>query len=123
MFAMVLRRAGTPLVPETRPDPAPGSGEVRLRVLACAVCRTDLHLVDGELPQARLPVVPGHEIVGVVDALGAGVTAPALGQRVGVPWLGGTCGCCRYCLHGRENLCDSPRFIIGPFLTAQRSST
>ncbi|MDE2395228.1 MAG: zinc-dependent alcohol dehydrogenase family protein [Burkholderiales bacterium] len=110
MRAMVLRQAGTPLTLEQRPDPEPGAGEVRLRVLACAVCRTDLHLVDGELPQARLPVVPGHEIVGVVEALGPGVTALALGQRVGVPWLGRSCGVCRYCRSGRENLCDDPLF-------------
>lgn len=79
-------------------------------MLACAVCRTDLHVVDGELPQARLPLVPGHEIVGLVEALGAGVQSLRFGQRVGVPWLGHTCGHCRYCLDGRENLCDEPLF-------------
>ena len=110
MFAMVLRSPMTPLVTEQRPDPRPGAGELRIRVEACGVCRTDLHLLDGELPQARLPVVPGHEVVGTVDALGAEVSAWRVGDRVGVPWLGGTCGACDYCLHGRENLCDAPEF-------------
>ncbi|PWK89751.1 zinc-dependent alcohol dehydrogenase family protein [Fulvimonas soli] len=110
MRAMVLKAAGSPLRPEDRPDPAPGPGEVRVRVEACGVCRTDLHLLDGELPQARLPVVPGHEVVGVVDALGEGVGSPALGERVGIPWLGGACGICDYCRHDRENLCDAPTF-------------
>ena len=110
MFAMVLRSPMTPLVAEQRPDPRPGAGELRIRVEACGVCRTDLHLLDGELPQARLPVVPGHEVVGTVDALGAEVSAWRVGDRVGVPWLGGTCGACDYCLHGRENLCDAPAF-------------
>lgn len=110
MFAMVLRSPMTPLVAEQRPDPRPGAGELRIRVEACGVCRTDLHLLDGELPQARLPVVPGHEVVGTVDALGAEVSAWRVGDRVGVPWLGGTCGACDYCLHGRENLCDAPEF-------------
>ncbi|MBX3623002.1 MAG: alcohol dehydrogenase catalytic domain-containing protein, partial [Rhizobacter sp.] len=110
MRAMTLHRPGTPLVLEERPDLVPGPGEVRLQVLACAVCRTDLHIVDGDLVLPRLPVVPGHEVVGRVDALGAGVTGPALGQRVGVPWLGGTCGSCAHCLAQRENLCGSARF-------------
>ncbi len=110
MRAMVLRAVGGPLVPEARPDPEPGPGEVRIRVEACAVCRTDLHVVDGELPQAIYPVVPGHEIVGIVEAVGAGVTEPAPGLRVGVPWLGHACGRCRYCETGRENLCDDPGF-------------
>ena len=109
MRAMVLRAVGGPLVPEARPDPEPGPGEVRIRVEACAVCRTDLHVVDGELPQAIYPVVPGHE-VGIVEAVGAGVTEPAPGLRVGVPWLGHACGRCRYCETGRENLCDDPGF-------------
>ena len=107
---MVLHRCGEPLRLEQRPDPAPGPGEVRLAVQACAVCRTDLHVVDGELPQARLPLVPGHEIVGEVRALGSGVAGLALGQRVGVPWLGRSCGHCRWCGGGRENLCDAPVF-------------
>jgi len=110
MQAMALHAPGTPLVPETRPDPEPGPGELRLRVLACAVCRTDLHVVDGELPLPRLPIVPGHEIVGIVDRVGDGVAASRLGTRVGVPWLGHTCGHCPYCRLGRENLCDRPVF-------------
>ena len=110
MQAMVLAVTGGPLVLEQRPDPKPGAGEIRLRVEACGVCRTDLHIVDGELPDIRLPVVPGHEIVGIVEALGPGVTSHRLGQRVGVPWLGHTCGICPYCSSHRENLCDRPVF-------------
>jgi len=110
MKAMVLRGLHTALVEEERPDPAPGPGQIRVRVEACAVCRTDLHVVDGELPNPKLPIIPGHEIVGIVDELGAGVVSPALGTRVGVPWLGHTCGVCPYCLTGRENLCDAPLF-------------
>lgn len=110
MQAMVLRRPGTPLVLEERPLPAPGAGEVRLEVEACGVCRTDLHVVDGELAHPRLPIVPGHEIVGRIDAIGADVRGYSLGERVGVPWLGHTCGCCTYCASGRENLCDDPLF-------------
>ena len=81
-----------------------------MRVEACAVCRTDLHVVDGELPNPKLPIVPGHEIVGIVEALGDGVFRPAVGARVGIPWLGHTCGCCPYCIADRENLCDNPLF-------------
>jgi propanol-preferring alcohol dehydrogenase len=110
MHAMVLRQPGQPLQWEARPDPDPSRGEVRLRVQACAVCRTDLHVVDGELPVPRLPLVPGHEIVGIVDAVGADVDRPRLGERVGVPWLGHTCGHCAFCGMGRENLCDHPVF-------------
>ncbi len=110
MRAMVLREPHRPLVLEERTTPAPPPGEVLVRVLACAVCRTDLHVVDGELPQARYPVVPGHEVVGVVEALGEGVQGLVPGQRVGVPWLGHTCGHCRFCGSGHENLCDTPRF-------------
>lgn len=110
MFAMVLTAIGQPLSLQELPDPQPGAGEVRLRVEACGVCRTDLHLVDGELPKTDLPMIPGHEIVGIVDALGEGVTALAVGDRVGVPWLGHTCGTCRYCRAGAENLCDTPQF-------------
>ena len=106
---MTLRRAGQRLAFEDRPDPLPGPGEIRLRVEACGVCRTDLHVVDGDLPDPKLPIVPGHEIVGRVEAAGAGV-ALAPGARVGVPWLGRTCGHCPYCLGGRENLCDTPLF-------------
>lgn len=110
MLAMVLQEIGGPLVPEERPDPLPGPGEVRIRVEACAVCRTDLHVIDGELPQAVYPIVPGHEVVGIVKAIGEGATDPAPGQRVGVPWLGHACGHCRYCKTDRENLCDAPGF-------------
>jgi propanol-preferring alcohol dehydrogenase len=110
MRAMVLERVGTPLVPRELAAPVPGPGEIQLAVEACGVCRTDLHVVDGELPDPRLPLVPGHQIVGTVSALGAGVTGLALGDRVGVPWLGWTCGRCVYCTTGRENLCPSARF-------------
>lgn len=110
MRAMVLHAPGQALRLEERVGPQPAAGEVRLRVEACAVCRTDLHVVDGELPLPRLPVVPGHEIVGVVDRLGAEVHDMHLGQRVGVPWLAHTCGHCVYCRLGRENLCDAPLF-------------
>ncbi len=107
---MVLPSPGRALVLEERPDPLPGPGEVLVTVEACGVCRTDLHIVDGELPDIRRPVVPGHEIVGIVAALGAGVTSHKVGQRVGVPWLGHTCGKCPYCATERENLCDTPVF-------------
>jgi len=110
MRAMVLNTAMLPLELERRSIPHPGHGELRLRVLACAVCRTDLHIVDGELPLPVLPIVPGHEIVGVVEALGAGVEGHRAGDRVGVPWLGHSCGCCAFCIEGHENLCDAPRF-------------
>lgn len=110
MRAMVLHRRATPLLLEERATPVPGPGEVRIRVEACGVCRTDLHLVDGELPQARLPVVPGHEIVGTIEVAGHGVALWKTGDRVGVPWLGGACGVCDYCLQDRENLCDRPVF-------------
>ena len=110
MHAMVLRSRGDPLILEERPDPAPGVGEMRIRVEACAVCRTDLHVIDGELPHIRYPIVPGHEIVGIVDALGPGSGTWEIGQRVGIPWLGKTCGHCEYCLGNRENLCDTPTF-------------
>jgi propanol-preferring alcohol dehydrogenase len=106
---MVLRRAGERLAIEDRPDPAPGPHEVRIRVEACGVCRTDLHVVDGDLTDPKLPIVPGHEIVGRVDVAGEGVAIEA-GARVGVPWLGHTCGHCPYCRSGRENLCDAPLF-------------
>jgi propanol-preferring alcohol dehydrogenase len=107
---MVLRRPGEPLVAEDRAPPAPGPGQVAIAIAACGVCRTDLHVVDGELPEPRLPLVPGHEIVGRVTALGPGVTGLSAGERVGVPWLGRTCGACPYCRAGRENLCDAPGF-------------
>lgn len=110
MFAMVLHAPRTPLAPERRPDPRPGPGEFRLRVAACGVCRTDLHVVDGELPQLKPAIVPGHEIVGRVEAVGPGVEGVAPGDRLGAPWLGETCGRCRYCRDGEENLCDRPGF-------------
>jgi propanol-preferring alcohol dehydrogenase len=110
MKMMVLRAVGKPLVLVEQPDPTPGPGELLVRVEACGVCRTDLHIVNGELPDSKLPLVPGHEIVGIVEALGSGVTAPARSTRVGIPWLGHTCGCCAYCDSGQENLCDRPVF-------------
>ena len=110
MRAMVLEKIGAPLQMRDLPDPQCGAGEIRIRVSACGVCRTDLHVVDGELPDVPTPVIPGHEIVGVVDALGADVEGFAVGQRVGAPWLGATCGHCFYCRHGQENLCDEPQF-------------
>jgi propanol-preferring alcohol dehydrogenase len=109
MRTMVLRATGQPLLAEQRPLPVPGRGQVRVRVHACAVCRTDLHVVDGELPDVRPPIIPGHEIVGVVDAVGPGCRL-GVGARVGIPWLGWTCGECDYCRSGRENLCDVARF-------------
>lgn len=110
MWVMVLEGPGQALVLRQRPDPVPGPGMVRVRVSACGVCRTDLHVVDGELPDLRYPIVPGHEIIGRVDSLGEGVSAPAIGARVGIPWLGSTCGTCPYCRDGHENLCDAPQF-------------
>jgi propanol-preferring alcohol dehydrogenase len=110
MRAMVLHRPGEALRLESRPVPRPGPGQILIRVEACGVCRTDLHLIDGELPEPRLPIVPGHEIVGRVVLTGDGVAGFKAGQRVGVPWLGWTCGSCRYCTSGRENLCDAARF-------------
>ena len=109
MRAMVLRRAGERLAMEERPDPEPGPGQIRVRIEACGVCRTDLHVVDGELPDIKLPIVPGHEIVGRIEAVGEGVSLP-LGARVGVAWLGHACGHCPYCLSAHENLCDTPLF-------------
>jgi propanol-preferring alcohol dehydrogenase len=110
MRAMVLHRPGEPLRLETLPVPSPGPGQIQLRVEACGVCRTDLHLIDGELPDPALPIIPGHEIVGRISALGEGVTGVGVGERVGVPWLGWTCGSCHFCISGRENLCDAARF-------------
>ena len=110
MHAMMLRQLRTPLAWTELPDPVPGDQQIRVRVLACGVCRTDLHVVDGELPHPRLPIVPGHEIIGRVESLGLGVTGLSIGQRVGIPWLGHTCGHCRYCRGGQENLCDEPVF-------------
>ena len=110
MRAMVLRRTRTPLELEQRRTPAPGAGQVLVKVHACGVCRTDLHVVDGELADARLPIVPGHEVIGEVAALGPGVEGFETGARVGIPWLGHTCGRCDYCAAGQENLCESARF-------------
>jgi len=110
MQAMVLEAPGKALAFRERGEPDPGPGMVRIRVGACGVCRTDLHVVDGELPDIRYPIVPGHEVVGRVDTLGPGVTSLRLGERVGIPWLGATCGICRYCREDRENLCDHPVF-------------
>ena len=110
MRAMVLDRPGRALRLEERPVPEPGEGQVLVKVAACGVCRTDLHVVDGELTEAKLPIVPGHEVVGRVAALGPRVADAREGQRVGVPWLGWTCGDCRFCRAGRENLCEAARF-------------
>lgn len=110
MQAMVLNKIGTALEWTELPDRNPGPGEIRIKIGACGVCRTDLHVVDGELPNPVLPIIPGHEIVGRIDALGAGVEGLSIGERVGVPWLGHTCGVCPYCLEQRENLCDHPLF-------------
>jgi alcohol dehydrogenase, propanol-preferring len=110
MRAMVLPRPQVPLVLRETAIPSPAAGQVLVEVLACGVCRTDLHVVDGELPHPKLPIVPGHEIVGRVAAVGAGVSGFAIGERIGVPWLARTCGICPYCREGRENLCDNPLF-------------
>jgi propanol-preferring alcohol dehydrogenase len=110
MHAMLLRAAGQPLQLVDLPTPVPGAGQVLIRVRACAVCRTDLHVVDGELPNPKLPLIPGHEIVGAVAGKGAEVSRFQVGDRVGVPWLGWTCGECRFCTRGQENLCDRARF-------------
>ena len=110
MHAMTLRAPRTPLVMQTRSVPVPDAGEILVAVAVCGVCRTDLHVVDGELPDPKLPIVPGHEIVGRVAALGAGVSGFSVGERVGVPWLGATCGTCAYCCAEAENLCDAPIF-------------
>ena len=111
MRAMILERTHRPLREVDLPVPEPGPGQIQLRVKACAVCRTDLHVVDGELPDGEIPLIPGHEIVGVVDQVGDGVTAFNVGDRVGIPWLGYSCGECAQCKSGRENLCPNARFI------------
>jgi alcohol dehydrogenase, propanol-preferring len=110
MRAMVLEQTRTPLIMRERPTPRPAQGEILVEIAACGVCRTDLHVVDGELPNPKLPIVPGHEIVGRIAAIGSGVAGFAAGDRVGVPWLGFTCGVCAYCSAGQENLCDRPLF-------------
>jgi propanol-preferring alcohol dehydrogenase len=122
MNAMVLKKIGTALEWTELPDRQPGPGEIRVKVGACGVCRTDLHVVDGELPDPKVPIIPGHEIVGRIDAVGAGVEGLKVGERVGIPWLGHTCGVCSYCIDGHENLCDRPLFTgytrDGGFATA-----
>jgi propanol-preferring alcohol dehydrogenase len=122
MEAMVLTEIGAPLRWTEMADRQPGTVEIRLKVSACGVCRTDLHVVDGELPNPKLPIIPGHEIVGRIDAIGVGVKGLSIGERIGVPWLGHSCGICRYCVSGQENLCDNPIFTgftrDGGFATA-----
>jgi propanol-preferring alcohol dehydrogenase len=122
MHAMVLNKVGAALEWTELADREPGPGEVRVKVAACGVCRTDLHVVDGELPDPKVPIIPGHEIVGRIDLVGAGVRTLHVGERVGVPWLGHTCGVCPYCQDHRENLCDRPLFTgytrDGGFATA-----
>ncbi len=110
MRAIVLRAQGQPMVLAEVPRPEPGPDQVLIKVGACAVCRTDLHIVDGDLRQPKLPLIPGHEVIGVVVETGAAVAGIAPGDRVGVPWLGGTCGDCQFCRAGRENLCDQAQF-------------
>lgn len=110
MRTMTLAEPGKPLQAASRPAGRPAAGELLIRVRACGVCRTDLHIVDGDLPALERPIIPGHEIVGTVEAFGPGVTDFRAGERVGVPWLGWTCGSCDYCRSGRENLCDGARF-------------
>lgn len=122
MHAMVLNKVGAPLEWTDLPDRQPGPNQIRVKVTACGVCRTDLHVVDGELPHPTVPIIPGHEIVGRIDAIGPDVEGLSLHQRVGVPWLGHTCGVCPYCRAQRENLCDDPLFTgytrDGGFATA-----
>jgi len=110
MRAMVLHTPGTPLVDQEVPVPKPNPDQVLVKVRACAVCRTDLHVVDGELPNPKLPVIPGHEIVGTVVQTGKNATSFKIGERIGIPWLGHTCGQCIFCRTGKENLCDDPLF-------------
>lgn len=114
MKAMLLREHGSifssPLTLAEVPDPAPGPGEIRVRVSACAICRTDLHVIEGDLPTRRLPLVPGHQVVGTVDARGPGAVRFPAGERVGIAWLARSCGSCEFCASGRENLCEAPLF-------------
>ena len=110
MKAVVLEKQGGPLKVVDRPCPEPGPGEILVRVGACAVCRTDLHILDGDLIEPKLPLILGHEIIGRIETTGSGVTQVRPGDRVGIPWLGGTCGTCTFCRAGKENLCDRPRF-------------
>jgi propanol-preferring alcohol dehydrogenase len=110
MRAMLLHAPGQPLLEADLPVPVPGPGQLLIQVAACGLCRTDLHVVDGELPHPKLPLVPGHQIVGRVAALGPGVATHTSGDRVGIPWLGGACGCCRFCTGERENLCEQAQY-------------
>ncbi|MBT8435900.1 MAG: alcohol dehydrogenase catalytic domain-containing protein, partial [Gammaproteobacteria bacterium] len=110
MKAMILEQPGTRLKSVQLPDPEPGPGQLQVAISACGVCRTDLHVVDGDLTEPKLPIIPGHEIVGTITALGQGVDDFKIGERIGIPWLGHTCGCCSYCKSGAENLCDEPGF-------------
>jgi propanol-preferring alcohol dehydrogenase len=107
---MILNKIGAPLEWTPLPDREPGPSEIRVKVGACGVCRTDLHVVDGELPDPQVPIIPGHEIVGRIDKIGMDVKGFAIGERIGIPWLGHTCGVCPYCVEHRENLCDHPIF-------------
>jgi len=110
MHAMILNKIGAPLEWTPLPDREPGPCEIRVKIGACGVCRTDLHVVDGELPDPQVPIIPGHEIVGRIDKIGMDVKGFAIGERIGIPWLGHTCGVCPYCVEHRENLCDHPIF-------------
>lgn len=114
MKAMVLREIApiesSPLAIDALPCPEPGPGEIRLRVKCCAICRTDLHVIEGDLPRHTLPIIPGHQVVGIVDAVGPGCRIVQLGDRIGVAWLRGTCGVCGFCTTGKENLCESAEF-------------
>ena len=110
MHAMILNKIGEPLEWTHLPDREPGPNEIRVKIGACGVCRTDLHVVDGELPDPQVPIIPGHEIVGRIDKIGMDVKGFAIGERIGIPWLGHTCGVCPYCVEHRENLCDHPIF-------------
>lgn len=110
MHAMMLKKIKTALEWTDLPDRAPGADEIRIKIAACGVCRTDLHVVDGELTSPHVPIIPGHEIVGRIDAIGANVEGLKLAERVGVPWLAHTCGVCSFCKSGQENLCDHPGF-------------
>jgi len=110
MRAMILDKPGQPLRQTDIPKPSPATGQVLIKVHACGVCRTDLHVVDGDLTEPKLPLVPGHQIVGIVEAVGEGVRQVAVGDKFGVPWLGGSCGECKYCRSGRENLCDKAKY-------------
>jgi propanol-preferring alcohol dehydrogenase len=122
MHAMVLNKPGSPLLWTELPDKQPGPGELRVKISACGVCRSDLHVVDGDLPNVKIPIIPGHEIVGRIEANGEGLEGYHIGERVGIPWLGQTCGVCSYCLSHQENLCDNPLFTgytrDGGFATA-----